>query len=182
MKVRLSKLRMEKRGQVPAVQGAALRVPFRDFPAVGFVRSRKSSSLLNLSGIWRPACLAGCPTRCQSNGARALGRVAGKSMASAPGRMPGGTAGTAVLPGTANGFVFWSIFRMDARKVPRHHHRRCRLNCPILSGQYSFSYRPVISACSPLPVSWTEPADPQVLQTTCLPLLSDFGITVSVRF
>ena len=53
--IRLSKLRIEKRGQVPAVHGATLRVPFRDFPAVGFVWSRTSSSLLNLSGIWRPA-------------------------------------------------------------------------------------------------------------------------------
>ena len=51
----LSKLRMEKRGQVPAVHGATLRVPFRDFPTVGFVRSRKSYSLLNPSGIARPA-------------------------------------------------------------------------------------------------------------------------------
>ena len=51
----LSKLRMEKRGQVPAVHGATLRVPFRDFPTVGFVRSRTSSSLLILSGIWRVA-------------------------------------------------------------------------------------------------------------------------------
>ncbi len=51
----LSKLRIKKRGQVPAVHGATFRVPFRDFPAVGLVSSRKSSSALNLSGFWRPA-------------------------------------------------------------------------------------------------------------------------------
>ena len=39
--IRLSKLRIEKREQVTAVHGATLRVPFRDFPAVGFVRARK---------------------------------------------------------------------------------------------------------------------------------------------
>ena len=52
----LSKLRNEKREQVPAVHGATLRVPFRDFPDIGFVRSRKNSSLLNLSGIGRDGC------------------------------------------------------------------------------------------------------------------------------
>ena len=36
-------------------QGATLRAPFRDFPAVGFVRDRTSSSLLNPSGLWRDA-------------------------------------------------------------------------------------------------------------------------------
>ena len=34
--------------------GATLRVPFRDLPIVDFVTGRTSSSLLNLSGIWRP--------------------------------------------------------------------------------------------------------------------------------
>ena len=43
--IRLSKLRIKKRGQVPAVHGATLRVPFRDYPAVGFVRSGKREKL-----------------------------------------------------------------------------------------------------------------------------------------